>query len=122
MSDSKRRAALRAQANRLDTIIQIGKDGITDNLILQIDGALQARELIKIRVLETAMLTAREASEIICERTKCEPVQCIGTRIVLFRENAEKHNKNDVCAHKGELNKKPAHKPFDKSKKQRKKA
>ena len=93
ISESKRRAELRAQANKLDTILQIGKDGITDNVLRQIDEALEARELIKIRVLESAMLTAREASDIICGKITCEPVQCIGTRIVLFRENREKNSK-----------------------------
>lgn len=58
---SKQRAQLRGMANGLDTIVQIGKDGIGDNLVQQANEALEARELIKCRVLESAMLTAREA-------------------------------------------------------------
>ena len=60
---SKQRAQLRGMANGLDTIVQIGKDGIGDNLVQQANEALEARELIKCRVLESAMLTAREACQ-----------------------------------------------------------
>ena len=66
---SKQRAQLRGMANGLDTIVQIGKDGIGDNLVQQANEALEARELIKCRVLESAMLTAREACQELAKRT-----------------------------------------------------
>lgn len=84
---SKERAAWRAKANTLDAIIQIGKDGITDNLITQIDDTLDARELIKIRVhLETAPQTPKEIAPQLAERLDAEVIQVIGGIIVLYRE------------------------------------
>ena len=90
MITSKQRAFLRGKANDLDAIFQIGKDGINDNMIAQLGDVLEARELIKIKVLETAMLTAREASEAVCAATGAEPVQCIGSNFVIYRPNSEK--------------------------------
>ena len=90
MITSKQRAFLRGKANDLDAIFQIGKDGINENMIAQLDDVLEARELIKIKVLETAMLTAREASEAVCAATGAEPVQCIGSKFVIYRPNSEK--------------------------------
>lgn len=90
MITSKQRAFLRGKANDLDAIFQIGKDGINDNMIAQLGDVLEARELIKIKVLETAMLTAREASEAVCAATGAEPVQCIGSKFVIYRSNSEK--------------------------------
>lgn len=87
MITSKQRASLRAEANSLDAILQIGKGGISENLLKQLDDALEAREMIKIRVLETSLLSAKEACRLICENIDAEPVQCIGTKIVLFRRN-----------------------------------
>ena len=84
---SKQRAQLRGMANGLDTIVQIGKDGIGDNLVQQANEALEARELIKCRVLESAMLTAREACQELAKRTRSEGVQVIGTKFVLYRES-----------------------------------
>ena len=86
---SKQRAYLRGLAMNEDTIIQIGKGGITDNLVMSVVDALKARELVKGKVLESAMLTAREACEELCERCGAEPVQCIGTKFVLYRRNAQ---------------------------------
>ena len=82
---SKQRAQLRGLANTLDTILQVGKDGINENLVKQADDALEARELIKCRVLENSMLTAREACRELCVLTRSEPVQVIGTKFVLYR-------------------------------------
>ena len=79
------RAKLRGMANGLDTILQVGKGNVTENLVKQADEALTARELIKLRVLETSMVTAREAAEELAEETKAQVVQVIGTRFVLFR-------------------------------------
>lgn len=90
MLTSKQRAQLRAMANTLDTILQVGKEGINDNMIAQVDGALENRELIKCRVLENSMLTAREAAEALAQATHGEVVQVIGTRFVLFRVQQDK--------------------------------
>ena len=87
MINSKQRAKLRAIANSYDTIFQIGKAGISAETIAQTDGALTARELIKLRVLETSPLTAREAAQELAEKTKADIVQVIGGRFVLYRRN-----------------------------------
>ena len=90
MLTSKQRAALRGAANKMDTILQVGKDGINENLITQVSDALKARELIKMRVLENAPVTAREAAFELQEATNSESVQIIGTRFVLYRRNKDK--------------------------------
>lgn len=87
---SKQRAQLRGLANGIDTILQIGKEGIGENLIKQADDALEARELIKGRVLENSMLTAREACTELARRTRSEEVQVIGTKFVLYRRHYDK--------------------------------
>ena len=96
MLTSKQRAKLRGCANKMDTILQIGKDGINENLIKQTDDALTARELIKLRVLENAPMTAREAAFELAEATGSESVQIIGTRFVLFRRNKDKAQYDDI--------------------------
>lgn len=93
---SKQRAQLRAMANGLDTILQIGKDGIGDNLVQQANEALEARELIKCRVLESAMLTTKEACRELAQRTRSEGVQVIGTKFVLYRESHNKEKKDKI--------------------------
>ena len=90
MLTSKQRAYLRGLANTIPATQQIGKDGVTENVAQQAAMELKAKELIKIKVLETAMLTAREASEAVCEATGADPVQCIGTKFVIYRPNSEK--------------------------------
>ena len=87
---SKQRAQLRAIAAGEDTILHIGKDGISDNLIKQANDALEARELIKGRVLESAMYTAREAAEALKVATRSEVVQVIGSKFVLYRMQHDK--------------------------------
>lgn len=87
---SKQRAQLRGMANGIDTILQVGKDGITESLIQQANEALEARELIKGRVLENSMLTAREACDQLTLPTRSEPVQVIGSKFVLYRESHTK--------------------------------
>ncbi len=84
--NSKQRAQLRGLANGIDTIIHIGKDGLGPNLIKQADDALEARELIKGRVLENSLLSAREGAEELARATRSQVVQVIGTRFVLYRE------------------------------------
>ena len=75
MLTSKQRAYLRSLANPLPTIGQIGKEGVTDSVIQSAHDALKAREIIKLRVLETSLMTAREACEELCEALDAEPVQ-----------------------------------------------
>jgi len=87
---SKQRAQLRGIANGLDTIVQIGKDGISDNLVKQANNALEAREIIKCKVLENSMLTAREACRELARLTRSEEVQVIGTKFVLYRQHYDK--------------------------------
>ena len=87
---SKQRAQLRGVANTLDTIVHIGKDGINDNLVKQANDALEAREIIKCKVLENSMLTAREACEQLAKLTRSEEVQVIGTKFVLYRQHYDK--------------------------------
>ena len=84
MLTSKQRATLRGKANGLDTIFQVGKDGITENLVTQTKTALAARELIKLRALETAPEGARGAAEELAKATGAEVVQVIGTKFVLY--------------------------------------
>ena len=87
---SKQRAQLRGLANDIDTIVHIGKDGIGDNLIKQADDELEARELIKGKVLENSMLSAREGAEELAKATRSQVVQVIGTKFVLYRETHSK--------------------------------
>ena len=88
---SKQRAQLRAMANGIETILQVGKDGIGENLIRQADDALEARELIKGRVLDNNIeYDARSAAAALAQATRSEVVQVIGTRFVLYRESHSK--------------------------------
>ena len=93
---SKQRAQLRGLANSIDTILIVGKDGIGDNLVKQADDALEARELIKGKVLENSMLTAREAAEDLAKATRSEVVQVIGTKFVLYRQSHNKDKKDRI--------------------------
>lgn len=83
---SKQRAQLRGLANDIDTIVHIGKDGVGENLIKQADDALEARELIKGRVLENSPFSAREGAEELAKAVRAEVVQVIGGKFVLYRE------------------------------------
>ena len=85
MLTSKERAELRAQANSLDTTLMVGKDGVTDALVAEADNQLTARELIKGKVLENAMLTPREVCDALCEATGADGVSVIGTKCVIYR-------------------------------------
>ena len=85
----KQRAGLRKMANTLDTIIYVGKDGITDGTVKEVYDALEARELIKGCVQQGAPLTAKEALTELCEKTGAEPIQFIGRRFVMYRPSRE---------------------------------
>ena len=88
---SKQRAQLRGMANTIDTIIHVGKEGITENLVKQADDALEARELIKGKVLDNNIeYDARLAAEELAKSTRSEVVQVIGTKFVLYRETHAK--------------------------------
>jgi len=90
MLNSKQRAFLRSKSNQMETIFQVGKGGIGETLVKQVNDALTAREMIKLRVLESSLLTAREAGEALAEECHAELVCAIGTRFVLFRRNPKK--------------------------------
>ena len=92
MLNSKQRAFLRSMAQQLDTIFQVGKAGITDEMCNQFSAALEARELIKARVLDNSSYTAKDAANIIAEAVGCDVVACVGSRFVLYRES-EKNKK-----------------------------
>lgn len=87
MLNSKQRAKLRSIASKEDTIFQIGKSGVTDETALQIENALRARELVKIKVLENAPVFAKEAAAKLAEKTGSQVVTVIGTKIVLYKKN-----------------------------------
>lgn len=89
MLTSKQRAALRSMANTMDTILYIGKEGITENTVKEAYDALEARELIKCAVQQGCDLSAREALDELCQKVHAEPVQCIGRRFVMYRESRD---------------------------------
>lgn len=95
MLTSKQRAWLRKLAAVYDTIFQVGKGGVTDNMCEQISNALEARELIKLRTLDNSDYGANDAAEEIAERVNAEVVQVIGTRFVLYRESVD-HKRIDI--------------------------
>ncbi len=88
MITSKQRASLRAMANTMDPILQVGKEGVGENLIANVRQALAARELIKLSVLETSPVSAREAIAQVLEAIPgAEPVQVIGRKFVVYKRN-----------------------------------
>ena len=89
MLNSRQRAQLRGMANSMETIFQIGKGGIGDQLKKQVDEALEARELIKLRVLESSPASSREAADEIASAVGADVVQVIGSRFVLYRQSRD---------------------------------
>ena len=85
MLTSKQRAEYRAQANSLETTLMVGKDGVTDAVIAEAENLLTARELIKGKVLESALMSAREVSDAICEATGADGISCVGNKFVIYR-------------------------------------
>ena len=85
MLTSKERAELRAQANTIDTTLIVGKDGVSENVIAEAENLLTARELVKGKVLETALMSAREVSDEICAATGADGVSCVGSKFVIYR-------------------------------------
>lgn len=86
MITTKQRAYLRGIGNTLTPIFQIGKGGIEENFLIQVSQALEKREIIKIKVLENSGLDSREASDTICKAVKCEGIQAIGNKIVIYKQ------------------------------------
>ena len=85
MLNSKQRAELRAQSNDLDTTLMVGKGGVTEAVIAEAENQLTARELVKGKVLEGALMSPREVSDAICEATGAEGVTCVGSKFVIYR-------------------------------------
>ena len=85
MLSSKERSELRAKANVLDTTLMVGKSGVTDAVIAEADNLLTARELVKGKVLEGALMSPREVSDAICEATGADGVACLGSKFVIYR-------------------------------------
>ena len=93
MITSKQRAFLRKCANGLSPIFQIGKGGITDEVIAQLALALESRELIKVHILETALLDAKAAVNEVASRLGAEPVQAIGSKFVIYKRAEKEKNR-----------------------------
>ena len=89
MLSGKQRAYLRSLANDMPAIFQIGKGGISDNYINQINDALEVRELIKVHVLNNSLMETREVCHELAELTRAEPVQVIGRKFVLYKESKD---------------------------------
>lgn len=85
MLTSKQRAEFRAQANGLETTLIVGKDGVTGAVAEEADRLLTARELVKGKVLESALMSAREACDAICQATGAEGISCVGSKFVIWR-------------------------------------
>ena len=85
MLTSKERAELRAQANSIDTTLMVGKEGVTETVIAEAETQLTARELIKGKVLETALMSPREVSDEICAATGADGISCVGNKFVIYR-------------------------------------
>ncbi len=89
MLNSRQRAQLRGLANNIETILQVGKSGVTENTVKQVSDALEARELIKLRTLETCPTSSRETADELAEKTEADVVQVIGSRFVLYKESKD---------------------------------
>lgn len=90
MLTSKQRAYLRGMANSYDTIYQVGKGGIGDTMVEQLDATLEARELIKLRTLDTCEYTSREAADILAEALSADVVAVTGSRFILYRASKKR--------------------------------
>lgn len=89
MLTSKQRSELRARANGLETTLMVGKGGVTEHVTAEAEKLLDGKELVKGRVLETALMTAREASDAICEATGADGVSTVGATFVIYRKSAK---------------------------------
>ncbi len=96
MITPKERAELRGKAQKLEAIVQVGKDGVTPAVVNTVDQALFARELIKITVLESCENSTKEVAEILSGRCRADVVQVIGRKIVLYKKNTTKRKKKEI--------------------------
>lgn len=90
MITTKQRAFLRGLGNALEPVMQIGKDGLTQNSIETVENLLQARELVKIKVLPNAPLSPKEMMVEICKETLAQPVQVIGSILIIYKNSTKK--------------------------------
>ena len=97
MITSKQRAYLRKMSHELEPIFQIGKEGVTDAFLDGVDKALNKREILKVHILETALLDTRDTCNFVAERLNAEPVQAIGNKFIIYRRSdEEKYRKIDL--------------------------
>ncbi len=92
MITGKQRSYLKSLANKLEPIVHIGKGGITPNILNQVSEALEARELVKVKLLDNSLLEAKDTANEVCDALKAEYVQSIGNRFVVYKES-EKNKK-----------------------------
>lgn len=92
MLTGKQRAYLKSMANTIEPLFQVGKNGLSDNFIIQVKEALEARELIKIKVLNNSLLDPTEVARDLSEKTESEFVQSIGNKFVIYKESQENKN------------------------------
>lgn len=108
MLTSKQRSELRGQANGLDVTLIVGKGGVSEQVIAETEILLESHELVKGKVLETAMMTAREVSDAICEETGADGVSCVGYTFVIWRKSKKleeaKKAKEKAAAPKKKVN------------------
>ena len=96
MLTSKERADVRAQSNALETTLMVGKGGVTESVIAEAENQLTARELVKGKVLEGALMSPREVSDALCEATGAEGVACVGSKFVLYRFSEKKQAERNM--------------------------
>ena len=97
MITGKQRAYLRKMAHQLEPIFQIGKEGVTDAFIDGLNKALTNREIVKVHILETAMLDTRDTCNYVAERLGAEPVQAIGNKFIIYRNPMKKNTEKSSC-------------------------
>lgn len=93
MITSKQRAYLRKLAHTFEPIFQIGKDGVSDTLLDGLDKALEKREILKVHILESALLDTKETCNDIAKKLNAEPVQAIGNKFILYRRAEDEKNR-----------------------------
>ena len=93
MITSKQRAWLRKAGHTLEPVFIIGKDGVTEQSLRALEDVLEKRELIKVKILETALLDTKETCDSVAAALDAEPVQAIGSRFILYRQARKEKNR-----------------------------